>query len=772
MAPQSPDALDRMNLPLRATLSFRRRQALRMSALLFGIVLAALVGAIAVVAGAIVFSEQDALDREAALLDRAVAQEQRRLLKELERFAVSSATYRSVATDYSSEWVHTRIAEPLSRIYQHDVAIVLNRQRLPLFAYVEDFIWLPSIYNTKLETQLGPLVKSVQDAFQAALVERKGHGFAFDGEADFIGRSAIVMLDDRPAIASIFAIAPEPYDFIVSDAPPSVLVSLRYIDEEMLASLSEFAQLPNIHLSEADTGEFQRLPLRGSDGQVLCRLAWRPAEGASQRLVTLTPVFGISILIILGVTGVVLSRAFRASEELTLSEARSRQAALHDPLSGLPNRVYFDKLARERISSSVAEDQLCALLYLDIDHFKEVNDTLGHPVGDALIMELGNRLRQAIASGDVVARISGDEFLILLVGRKSREEVIAACSRLIEKLTRDLVVDGNSLPVTVSMGVTFSPSDGTDLVQLLRRADIALYQAKDQGRNRCIVFEQSMDDALNIRRKLEAEMRRALEHDEFFLNYQPVVSRDGRRMVGVEALIRWRHPDRGELPPGAFLPVAEGSDLMWQIGAWVLKTAMRDALAWPQLTVAVNVSTSQLRHPDFVSYVRRTLTELNYPASHLELEVTEAVLMDHTAIAKRTFSELHGLGLRIALDDFGTGFSSLSYLRQFHFDKFKIDRSFVTNVETESESAAIVRSLVGLGEALGMTITAEGIETETQFHFLQTAGCDYMQGYYFGRPMAAAKISERLAGEALPHSLKNNSDTFASAQPGVARATL
>lgn len=772
MAPQSPHDFDRTGLPLQAGLRYRRRQAFSMSALLFGIVFAALASAIAVVAGAIVFSEQDALDREAALLDHAVAQEQHRLLKELERFAVSSATYRNVSANYSSEWVHTRIAEPLSRIYRHNATIVLNSQRLPLFAYVEDFIWLPSIYNTKLEARIGPLVKEVQQNFLSALVERKGHGLAFDGEASALARSAIVMLDERPAIASIFAIAPEPYDFIVTDAPPSVIITLRYFDETLLASLSEFAQLPDIHLSESDTADFQRLALRDPEGRILCHLAWRPAESASRRLVALAPVFIISVLIILGVTAVVLSRAFRASEELTLSEARSRQAALHDPLSGLPNRLYFDKLARERLSSALEKDALCALLYLDIDHFKEVNDTLGHPVGDALIVEIGERLRQAIGSGDVVARISGDEFLVLLVGRKNREEVVATCRRLIDRLTHDVVVEGNSLPITVSMGVTFSPTDGTDLVQLLRRADIALYQAKDQGRNRCIVFEQSMDDAINIRRKLEAEMRRALECEEFYLDYQPVMLRDGHSFAGVEALIRWRHPERGKLLPGAFLPVAEGTDLMWRIGAWVLKTAMRDALAWPHLTVAVNVSASQLRHPDFVPCVRRILKELDFPAERLELEVTEAVLMDHSAVAKRIFNELRALGLHIALDDFGTGFSSLSYLRQFRFDKFKIDRSFVTNVETESESAAIVRSLVGLGEALGMTITAEGIETETQFHFLQTAGCDYMQGYYFGRPMPAAMITQRLTRETAGYGSANGPDAFAAPQSKAAVAKL
>lgn len=738
---------DELTTVLQASVRFRRRQAFWYFAFLFSVVVVALAGAIGIVIWAVVHSENENLKRETALVARAMAQQQSQIVKDLERFAVSSANYRNIDSSYSSEWAHARLARPIGEIYNHDIVVVLNRRRRPLFAYVDGFVWLPSIYTTKLAGQLDDAVAEIQAAYRANLVSRQNYGFAFDGTPADVARSRLISLDGAPSIAAVFAIVPELDQVEVRDDDPSVIVSIRHADDALLAEIAGYAQLRDVTFSPMKPERPEKLELAAPDGAVIGYLAWAPTGGALGLLVDLAPAFVLAVLIVLAVTGLILKRAMRTTDELTYSEARARQSALHDALSGLPNRVFFDELARKKLEDAAAASTLAALIYLDIDHFKDVNDTLGHPVGDGLIREVAERLRGHVPGSDVVARISGDEFLILLTGMDSRAALLNACTNLNKRITKDLTVDNMALPTTVSMGVTFFPDHGTDLTQLLRRADIALYQAKERGRGRCILFEPQMDDTLKERRQMEKEMRRALERNEFFLRYQPIVTGDGSRIVGAEALIRWQHPKRGEVPPAAFLPVAEGTDLMWSIGAWVLRRALEDARSWPNLTIAVNVSPSQIRHPEFVPCVRRLLEELDFPANRLELEITEAAVMDHTNAVKSKLDELHGLGVRIALDDFGTGYSSLSYLRQFEFDKFKIDRSFVMNLEHEAESAAIVEALVNLADALGMAVTAEGIEATEQHDFLKDIGCEFLQGYYFGKPMLADELAALLRND-------------------------
>lgn len=739
---------DELTTVLQASVRFRRRQAFWYFAFLFSVVIIALAGAIGIVIWAVVHSENENLKRETALVARALTQQQSQIVKELERFAVSSATYRNIDTGYSSEWAHARLARPIGEIYKHDIVVVLNRRRRPLFAYVDGFVWLPSIYTTKLAGQLDDAVAEIQTAYRANLVSRQNYGFAYDGSPADVAQSRLISLDGAPSIAAVFAIVPELDQVEVRDDDPSVIVSIRHLDDTLLADIAGYAQLRDVTFSSMKPESPERLELAGPKGIAIGYLTWAPTGGALGLLVDLAPAFVLAVLIVLAVTGLILKRAMRTTDELTYSEARARQSALHDALSGLPNRVFFDELARKKLDEASRASKLAALIYLDIDHFKDVNDTLGHPVGDGLIREVAQRLRGHVPGTDVVARISGDEFLILLSGKDSRAQLLNACTSLSKRITKDLTVDNMALPTTVSMGVTFFPDHGTDLTQLLRRADIALYQAKERGRGRCVLFEPQMDETLKERRLLEKEMRRALERDEFFLRYQPIVTGDGSRIVGAEALIRWRHPKRGEIPPAAFLPIAEGTDLMSSIGAWVLRSALKEALSWPELTIAVNVSPSQIRHPDFVPNVSRLLGELDFPAERLELEITEAAVMDHTDAVKSKLDELHSLGVRIALDDFGTGYSSLSYLRQFQFDKFKIDRSFVMNLEHEPESAAIVEALVNLADALGMAVTAEGIEAREQHDFLKDIGCEFLQGYYFGKPMLAGELEQRISAGA------------------------
>ncbi|MBA5777639.1 bifunctional diguanylate cyclase/phosphodiesterase [Stappia sp. F7233] len=740
-----------MQADLQATLRFRQRRALRYSLVLFATVLGTVCGAAALVVWAVQYSDARSQDREASLIEEAIAEEQYHLRNELEGYAFSTQAYENIDQQFSAGWVFANMAEPLNQSHGHDGLIVLDRGGRAVLTFYAGGTRSPSFYTSKLEQELKGQVFQIQEAYQRVVGKRRPEGDTFSDGLSGVSRSTLLLLDGRPAIAAVMAVVPKRNREPLAMGLPSIVIALRHMDGDMLRSIGRRTQLAGLDLRSGGHEGIDGVGLRTADGRAIGSLVWRRGESASEILATLAPIFVLAGIMILGITAAVLARAVRASRELTYSEARARQAALHDPLSGLPNRAYLDRLARKRLASASSNGRgVSALIYLDVDHFKEVNDTLGHPVGDQLIQEVARRLRRTVRGGDVVARISGDEFVILVGERTDRNDIEQTCERLIASLNRDLTVDGRRLPTTASMGIALFPEHGTDLTQLLRRADIALYQAKEQGRDRYVFFEPAMDEALKVRRKIEEEMRAGLERDEFFLLYQPIFTSDGRRMVGVEALVRWHHPEHGDQLPAFFLPIAEESDLIWSIGAWVLKTAMRDALAWPTLTLSVNVSPSQLRHPGFVPYLSRSLAETGFPRDRLELEVTEAVLMDHTASAKRIVNELKELGIGLALDDFGTGYSSLSYLRQFHFDKFKIDRSFVTHVETEAESAAIICSLVGLGEALGMKITAEGIETPQQHRFLQAAGCDYLQGFYFGEPMTAAQVMETFHSRAKP----------------------
>ncbi|WP_156311836.1 EAL domain-containing protein [Methylobacterium platani] len=410
------------------------------------------------------------------------------------------------------------------------------------------------------------------------------------------------------------------------------------------------------------------------------------------------------------------------------AERRIAHMARHDALTDLPNRVLF----RERLDALLAAGG-CALLWLDLDRFKVVNDTLGHAAGDALLREVARRMRAVLVPRDTIARLGGDEFAVLLPESDALAASQAAAA-LVEAMQAPITVAGRPMHVGVSIGVVLSSRHGGDADTLMARADRALYGAKAAGCNTFRLYDPAMDAAAEERQGLELDLRLGLERAEFALHYQPIVTAAERRTVCREALVRWRHPTRGLVPPGAFIPLAEETGLIDRLGAWILRRACHDAAAWTDgARVAVNVSAVQMRHGPFVATVRGALRASGLPPHRLEIEITETVPIEGEAADR--LRALRRLGVRIALDDFGTGYSSLSYLRRFPFDTIKIDRSFVADI-ADPGTAAIVRAVVGIGAQLGATVTAEGIETEEQFAAVRREGCTEVQGYLIGRPAA------------------------------------
>jgi diguanylate cyclase (GGDEF)-like protein len=426
------------------------------------------------------------------------------------------------------------------------------------------------------------------------------------------------------------------------------------------------------------------------------------------------------------------------------SEERIAHLAHYDALTDLPNRALFQEQLERSLAQIEPGEQL-AVLYLDIDEFKSVNDSLGHRIGDALLKSVATNLKSCIEKADFVARLGGDEFAIVQTGVKDPKDVVNLVTRIYRAIREPCEFLGHRVMTDASIGIALAPKDGTDLDQILQSADLAMFNAKAAGRRTYRFFEPEMDARVKARRGLEMDLRQAIVDGGFEVYYQPILNLRSNRISGCEALLRWRHPKRGMISAAEFIPVAEETGLINQLGEWVLATACAEAKTWPAgIKLAVNVSAVQFRSDTLALKVVAALAASGFSASNLELEITESVLIRDDAAALAILHQLRALGVRIALDDFGTGYSSLSYLQRFPFDKIKIDRCFIKDIVESSETPCIVQAVVNIAKARHITATAEGVETEHQRDVLRTLGCTEMQGYLFSAAKPAAELKQLL----------------------------
>ena len=419
--------------------------------------------------------------------------------------------------------------------------------------------------------------------------------------------------------------------------------------------------------------------------------------------------------------------------------------ARHDPLTNLPNRLALDADLVAAINTAVPGIDRMALLIIDLDNFKTINDSLGHAAGDRLLGELARRLGAQMDQSRRLYRLGGDEFVVFIDDLPGEESVIELANRLIRVIGESVDLDGHVLHTTPSIGISLYPEDGRDAQALIRNADTAMYHAKANGRANYKFFTEPMNAAATKRLHLESELWRALADNQLVLHYQPQIDLLSGKVVGVEALVRWRHPQRGLVGPAEFIPVAEECGLILPLGHWVLLTASRQVKAWLDQGIdmgemAVNISAHQFRQPEFVQSVRGILAETGLPASRLELEITESTIMHGVDEAIATMKELRAMGLRLAIDDFGTGYSSLAYLRRFPLDRLKIDRAFLADIETDPDAAALLTSIVQLGRSLGLQLVAEGVENFAQAEFLRILECERVQGFHFYQPVSAEEV--------------------------------
>ena len=424
------------------------------------------------------------------------------------------------------------------------------------------------------------------------------------------------------------------------------------------------------------------------------------------------------------------------------SEERMAHMARHDALTGLANRMQLLEKMEEAFARSRRRGEKFSIFMFDLDLFKAVNDSLGHPIGDALLKAVADRLKACTRETDTVARLGGDEFALLqLADGNQRENAIILANKLLERIAAPYEIEGHQIVIGTSIGVALAPADGTEADQLLKNADLALYRAKAEGRNGFRLFDSAMDAEARARHALQSDLRSALAHSEFELHYQTVYNAATREPCGAEALVRWRHPQRGMVPPGQFISLAEEVGMIVPLGEWILRTACQAAALWPEhIKVAVNLSPAQFRDCNLVEMVTDALVQSGLPPDRLELEITESVLLQKSAGNLTMLHQFKSLGISVVLDDFGTGYSSLSYLRMFPFDKIKIDRSFVSELSNRADCAAIVCAITGLGRGLNILTTAEGVETEEQLDLLRAAGVDQLQGYLLCRPRPVAEL--------------------------------
>jgi diguanylate cyclase (GGDEF)-like protein/PAS domain S-box-containing protein len=436
------------------------------------------------------------------------------------------------------------------------------------------------------------------------------------------------------------------------------------------------------------------------------------------------------------------------------AEERVRYLAYYDALTGLPNRTLLqDRLEKALASARRRKDKL-ALLFLDLDRFKDINDSVGHSVGDLLLQEIGERLKTWGREQDTIARLGGDEFMIMVTEVRDATDAAVAAERLMDEMTAEFVVQGHSFSVNCSLGISIFPEHGADSETLIKNADAAMYSAKENGRNNFRFFTEEMNARVVERLTLENGLRLALEREQLSLVYQPQTDIATGRITGMEALLRWQHPDLGLIPPDKFIRIAENSGLIVPIGEWVLRTACRQARKWqdeglPAVSIAVNVSAVQFRQEGFCELIRRVLRETGLGPQYLELELTESVLLANAEVMLLVVQELKAMGLTLAIDDFGTGYSSFSYLRQFRVNKFKIDRSFIRDVTVNPDDAAIAAAIISMAKSLRLKVIAEGVETEAQLSFLRKHQCDEIQGYYFSRPLSPEQAADKLRSSAV-----------------------
>ena len=682
--------------------------------------------------------DQDAMKRQSMRVAHSVRDQLKTVAYDQQSITIWDDMLEAIA-QHDGDWLDINIGVWTHYYFGHVESYVVLPDDTPAYAST-DGKQRPATAFARRAEELLPFVEEVRE------LSRQGYADKPPSVSDF------ALIDGKPGIISVSPIVSDTGKIENVPGMEPVLVSVSMLDfdyemrliEKYLVEVGRFS-------SEPDGSAFGVFPVTNRAGRIVTFYEWEPYRPGETLLQRTAPALAAGFVVIGMVLSTLLYGVWRSSSALENKSAEAERQAAEDALTGLPNRPSFDRHFVARLDTAKLRDPPLALLMLDLDRFKQVNDTLGHHVGDDLIRAVADRLRAIIGPTDVLARLGGDEFAILHACYAGTVEVTALAQRIVDSIAKPFRIQGSDAFVGVSIGIVVAGSGQRDSRELSRKADIALYEAKSAGRNRAAIYEEAMDEQVQNRHTIEAELREALRSPgQLWVAFQPLCG-PGEEIVGAEALLRWTHPKLGSIPPSHFIAIAEGTGLIEPLGEFVLRRAAEFGARWSGRTIAVNISPAQLRNPTFVDRVFTLLAETGMRPVDLEIEITEGILLDDESTAASTIRSFREAGIRIALDDFGTGYSSLNYLKRYPVDRIKIDRSFIAQLSTANASNAIVQAMVTLAHALGIEVTAEGVETDEQFRVLIAMGCNTFQGYLFATPLTVGDIEARFSAP-LPQS--------------------
>ena len=704
--------------------------------------------AIFTVLGFVVWStaniDQRSLERQNQSVSRLIQSRRDQIETQAASLATSDETLINTQLAFNANWVERNLANRLHENFGYDAFVVVDSTNKPVFAMVDGF---PVII---------PDDPSVNSSYRALLTDlRATHTQPASGDAGQRSTtlSDFMLVDGRPALVAAATIVSDSGTLQQQPGTEYALVLTRFLDTAVASEINRQYAIEAGHftMTSGSAPDQAVFPIVNNAGRFITFFQWTLDRPGQTVLSQTIPMLSVTFLVIGGLVLLLLNQLRRYAEAIEAGKHFSRYQANHDELTGLPNRSSFEAELTRRLEARAHDHGPLSLLMLDLDRFKQVNDTLGHQAGDELICAVSDRLRSVLGKDALIARLGGDEFGIVLMHNANSFDLTQTSQRVIAAIGQPFELHHYKAHVGASIGIVTIDRNSEDVAssELMRKADIALYEAKAGGRNRAMVYEEHMNEMLQLQHTIEGELREALQRgDQLSVVFQPLVGQESRRVIGAEALSRWSHPKYGQISPARFIPVAENTGLIEALGEFVLRRACELGANAPGRTIAVNISPTQLRNPQFSHLVFDILHRTGMRPSDLELEITESILLDDEHVSSQNLRTFRTAGIKIALDDFGTGYSSLSYLKRYPVDRIKIDRSFVSQLAEGHVSVAITQAIVTLAHAMDLEVTAEGVETEVQATILGQMGCNVLQGFLFSSGVPREKIVDIFADPA------------------------
>ena len=690
--------------------------------------------------------DERALERQVTMATQVLVAQREQIRHDQESVAIWDDALTATSLNFDQAWIDTNLNKWMHDYFGHARLAILDVGDRPIDV-MRDGKTVPLGDYARVEPIIAPLVRQLRGTIASGGLTAFNLGHASTPPAV----TEFVLIEGLPAIASVMPIVSDSRTLNQPVGSERLLVSVVFLNQAFAERLSQqyLFEDARFTLAQSDEPGKAAYPLLNSAGRFIAFFEWSRDRPGQMLLSHTGPALSATFCMGALLVFLLLRQLRRSSSALEAGRIHAEYQAAHDRLTGLPNRTAFDvRLAQTLTDRQVAGSHL-SLLMLDLDRFKQINDTLGHQAGDDLIRAVAERLRAVVGGEILIARLGGDEFGILVVSRDRAIDAMALSNRIIDAIALAFELNHFKAFVGVSIGIVNGTAGNAEPHELIRKADIALYEAKSAGRNRAVVYEEHMNELLQLQHTVEAELRDALRRDDqLSVVFQPLVDQQTRKITGAEALARWHHPKYGQISPARFIPVAETTGLIEVLGEFVLRRACELGAAHPGRDIAVNISPTQLRNPKFAMLVFDILHQTGMRPTDLELEITESILLDDEYVSAQNLRTLRASGIHIALDDFGTGYSSLSYLKRYPVDRIKIDRSFVNQLAPGHVSTAITQAIVTLAHAMDIQVTAEGVETDQQAEMLGTMGCNTLQGYLFSPAVVPSRIEEIFADSA------------------------